>query len=136
MNDFLAASAVAWNEETGLELLLDEIVGPIEDDMRPGKVLLSSGSLPSGPLPLSKEMMSIEAVQSSADYRPSAVDPEDSQYKVEKLVAKRRMRGKIQYLVKWLGYPDNENTWEAKKDIDPDLVVAFETDSSKAQLQA
>jgi hypothetical protein len=63
-----------------------------------GRVLLSSDSLHGGLLPLSKEMMSNEAVKSSADHRPSAVDPEDNQYKVERLVGKRRMRGKVQYL--------------------------------------
>lgn len=110
MNDVHAASAVAWDEETGSELLLDGIIGSIEGDMRPGKALLSSDSLHDGPLPLSKEMISIKAVQSLADHRPSAVDSEDNQYNIEKLIRKRRIRGKVQFLVKWLGYPDNENT--------------------------
>jgi hypothetical protein len=47
---------------------------------------------------------------------------------------KRRIRGTVQYLVKWLGYPDGENTWEAKKDIDPGILAAFETRSSIVQL--
>jgi hypothetical protein len=38
-------------------------------------------------------------------------------------------------LVKWLGYPDSENTWEAKKDIDPGIVAAFEAHSSTAHRQ-
>lgn len=135
MNDVPAASASAWEKEIGSELLSDENTGSIMGDMRPSKALLSSYSPDGGLLLLSKEMMSI-AVESSADHRPSAVDPEDNQYKVEKLVRKRRMRGKVQYLVKWLGYPDNENTWEAINDINPDLVAAFETNSLKAQLKS
>jgi hypothetical protein len=35
--------------------------------------------------------------------------------------------------VKWLGYPDSENIWEKRKDIDPDTVVAFEVDLLLAQ---
>ena len=33
-------------------------------------------------------------------------------YKVEKILAKRKRRGKVQYLVSWKGYPPKENTWE------------------------
>jgi hypothetical protein len=38
--------------------------------------------------------------------------------------------------VKWLGYPDSENTWEKRKDIDSDTVAAFEADLLLAQDQA
>jgi Chromo (CHRromatin Organisation MOdifier) domain len=118
-----------WGEEIGSQLPLDENLKSIEGDIHPGKALLFSDSPHSGLPPLSKQLMPIEAVESSADHQPSAVDPEDNQYKVEELVRKRRIRGKVQYLVKWLGYSDIENTWEAKRDIDPDLVAAFETSS-------
>jgi Chromo (CHRromatin Organisation MOdifier) domain len=68
-------------------------------------------------------------VEASASDRPPAVDPEDNQYKVEKLVRKRRKGRKVQYWAKWLGYPDSENTWEAQQDIDPEIVAAFDTSS-------
>jgi len=42
------------------------------------------------------------------------------------LVKKRQIGRAVQYLVKWLGYPHSENTWEKKRDIDPDTVAAFE----------
>ena len=32
---------------------------------------------------------------------------------------------KVQYLVKWEGYPDYENTWEDEADIHDDLIKAF-----------
>jgi len=41
----------------------------------------------------------------------------------------------VQYLVRWLGYPDSENTWEKRKDIDPGTIAAFEADLLLAQNQ-
>jgi hypothetical protein len=42
--------------------------------------------------------------------RPPAVDSDDEQYEVEKLIKKRRCGRGYQYLVKWRGYPDSDNT--------------------------
>jgi hypothetical protein len=49
---------------------------------------------------------------------PDLIDGEE-EYKVERIVASRRFgRGhKLQYLVKWKGYPDAENQWVAKEDV-------------------
>jgi Chromo (CHRromatin Organisation MOdifier) domain len=60
---------------------------------------------------------------------PAAVDPDDCQFIVERLVQKRihkvRRRKIVQYLVKWKGYPEDENTWENETDIHDDLIKAF-----------
>jgi len=44
---------------------------------------------------------------------------DDEQFDVEKIIKTRRRAGKIEYLVKWLGYPDKFNSWtdalQAKK---------------------
>ena len=49
---------------------------------------------------------------------PDLIDGEE-EYEVERIVASRRFgRGrKLQYLVKWKGYPDVENQWVAKADV-------------------
>jgi hypothetical protein len=49
---------------------------------------------------------------------PDLIDGEE-EYEVEQIVASRRFgRGcKLQYLVKWKGYPDTENQWVAKEDV-------------------
>jgi len=53
-------------------------------------------------------------------------EPEE-EYTVEKILDKRIRGGKTEYLIKWEGYPDSENTWEPDDNLDcPDLINAFE----------
>jgi len=44
---------------------------------------------------------------------------DDEQFDVEKILKTRRRAGKVEYLVKWLGYPKKINSWtdalQAKK---------------------
>ena len=37
---------------------------------------------------------------------------DEIEYTVEKILDKRNYRGKTQYLIHWVGYPDSEDTWE------------------------
>ncbi|UJR37834.1 hypothetical protein I4U23_030524 [Adineta vaga] len=57
----------------------------------------------------------------------------DDQYVVEKILAKRRNRkGKWEYLLKWAGFGDADNTWESQNDIHPDLIAEFERQQVEA----
>jgi chromobox protein 1 len=48
-------------------------------------------------------------------------------YTVEKIMRKRIVRGKVEYLVKWEGYSIDQNTWEPVKNIlDPQVIADFE----------
>lgn len=67
----------------------------------------------------------------SRDDEPSpAVIFEDGheEYEVEEILAHRTKRGKSQYLVKWKGYGDHENTWQDKEDLVncPDKIKTYE----------
>jgi hypothetical protein len=58
-------------------------------------------------------------------------DPEDSInniYDVEKILAKKYEAGRLLYLVKWLDYPESQNTWEPLTHLTevPELIEEFE----------
>ena len=39
------------------------------------------------------------------------------EYEVEQILDSRLYRGKLQYLVKWLGYTEEHNTWEPPSNL-------------------
>jgi hypothetical protein len=54
------------------------------------------------------------------------IDLEDNQWEVEELQGRRKVGRGFQYFVKWVGFPESENTWERKKDISTNFVVVYD----------
>jgi hypothetical protein len=56
-------------------------------------------------------------------------DTEQEEFEVESVLDKRTIRKKTQYLVKWLGYPLHDATWESEKDLihAPEKLAEFES---------
>jgi hypothetical protein len=54
----------------------------------------------------------------------SSEESEDDEdvYEVEKIIEKRKKGRSIQYLVKWKGYDEDQNTWEPVKNLQNDDV--------------
>jgi len=52
---------------------------------------------------------------------------EEEEYEVEKILNKRKFRGKDRYLVWWKGYTAEEDTWEPRENLGnaEDLVKEF-----------
>ena len=89
-------------------------------------MLVSNPSPPTAVPPRAEVVQSHTSIQDLSYSRPAAIDPEDNQWKIEKLLGKRQIRRQVQYLVKWFGYPDNESTWEPPENVHPDDVAEFE----------
>jgi len=66
--------------------------------------------------------------------RGSDGEEEEEEYSVEKILDKRTKGGKVEYLIKWEGYPDSENTWEPQDNLDcPEIISAFEAKRGKKE---
>jgi len=59
----------------------------------------------------------------------------DDTYEVERILGKRTRKGKTEYLIKWVGYEESENTWEPTYHLNcPDKVREFkDRDSLRAK---
>jgi len=55
-------------------------------------------------------------------------DPENNIFLVEKLLDRRWRKNRVEFLVKWLGYGESENTWEPKQNINPKLIDQYDTE--------
>ena len=56
---------------------------------------------------------------------------EDQVYIVEKVVSKRKAKGgKTEYLIKWQGYEESDNTWEPEDNVSDDLITEFELEQN------
>lgn len=58
-------------------------------------------------------------------------------YEVEKILDKRVKDGKVEYQIKWLGYPESESTWEPLKNLKnvKEMVDDYEQEKNKEKLK-
>jgi hypothetical protein len=126
MDDKVAARADIQGEGAGLNMSLDMEIRFDRDDPSDEEVSQSNPTLQRAAPEQTEDLLSTGASEASSYDRPPAIDSEDHQYRVEKLVGKRPCGRTFEYKVKWLGYPDDENTWEKKKDIDSGIVAKYE----------
>ena len=69
----------------------------------------------------------IVAGKSSMPDNENGTTEEEEEFEVEKVVDKRIHKGKVEYLLKWKGYPSSDNTWEKEESLDcPELLQEYE----------
>jgi hypothetical protein len=49
---------------------------------------------------------------------PGPVDIEEDKFLVERILDERSKHGNPEFLIKWLGYPEHESTWEPLENLD------------------
>uniref|UniRef100_A0A8D0D4X3 Chromobox 1 n=1 Tax=Sander lucioperca TaxID=283035 RepID=A0A8D0D4X3_SANLU len=67
-----------------------------------------------------------EEEQPAAPPAAAAEEEEEEAYEVEQILDHRVVKGRVEFLLKWKGFSDEDNTWEPQDNLDgPDHIAEY-----------
>uniref|UniRef100_A0AC35GQH9 Uncharacterized protein n=1 Tax=Panagrolaimus sp. PS1159 TaxID=55785 RepID=A0AC35GQH9_9BILA len=80
--------------------------------------------------PVLEQQCVLKSEEANESFESDGITSDDNaeeQFEVEKILAKRKRNGKIEYCIKWKDYGSEHNSWEKIDNCDcPDLIKEFE----------
>ena len=107
----------------GISILLANVNDYVEQEKN-GSVRLNS--VPEGYTPVHNDLDFLTLIPHDTTCEAEKSENEDEPYLVEKIVQKRFRSNQYEYLVKWHGYVDSDNTWELPINIPSNLLFDYE----------